>query len=316
MSPFRRMDGYLYVQKSSDISALPRPRGYPAGCGKERSAHTFPASCRTGHTAGLTVEAAFVCSLFFLCMYLFWILFPVMELEISIRNAMEEVGGRTAVSAPLLQMAEADAETADADSLPAEIVRDAAFAVYAKKKILEQTDEGLFRSAHVKGGSRGLSMGGSSFSVQGDVFLQASYRVMIPGIPGNLFTIPVCQTARRKCWTGRSEENGPGAEDEGDILVYVAATGGVYHKDPGCYHLNVTVRSVPAGAVGAARNRGGGRYRACEHCAAAAAAAGTVFITPEGDRYHVTRDCSGLKRTVRSVPLSECGLRPCSNCGK
>ena len=220
------------------------------------------------------------------------------------------------MSAPLLQMADSAEGGEGTDALPAGIVKDAVFAAYAKKRILENTDSALWNAAHVKGGSQGLSMSGSSFETGGDVFLQASYKIRLPGLSGNLITIRLCQTSRRKCWTGRTGRAAEDGTGEEDPIVYIADTGSVYHKDPGCYHLNVTVRSVSFGSVGAARNNGGGRYKPCEHCASAADAGSAVFITPEGDRYHVTRDCSGLKRSLKCVPLSECGLPPCSNCGK
>ena len=324
MSPLRNLTGYITYSRTRDKNNTakdqllsPRPRVYPSVSGGERSLHTV-SGCRSGrcHPASLTVEAAFICSLFFLFLYIVWLLFPVLQLQTELQQAMEETGGRIAVSAPLLQMADSAEGGEGTDALPAGIVKDAVFAAYAKKRILKNTDSALWIAAHVKGGSEGLSMSGSSFETGGDVFLQASYMIRLPGLSGNLITIRLCQTSRRKCWTGRTGRAAEDGTGEEDPIVYIADTGSVYHKDPGCYHLNVTVRSVSSGSVGAARNNGGGRYKPCEHCASAADAGSAVFITPEGDRYHVTRDCSGLKRSLKCVPLSECGLPPCSNCGK
>ena len=334
MSPLRNLTGYIGDNRAREEKSpvtkevtLPRPRVYPAGSGGERSLYAAGSAeesgrcfsrpaCTAGPPASLTVEAALICSMFFLFMYIVWLLFPVMQLQTELQSAMEETGGRIAVSAPLLQMTESSEREEGTDALPAGIAKEAVFAAYAKKKILDNTDSALWDIAHVKGGRKGLNMSGSRFEIAGDVFLQASYKVQLPGLFGKLITIPLCQTSRRKCWTGKTGNAPEDAGGENDVIVYVADTGSVYHKDPGCYHLNVTVRSVSAGAVGAARNSGGGRYKPCEHCAAAADAGSIVFITPEGDRYHVTRDCSGLKRSLRCVPLSECGLPPCSNCGK
>ncbi|MDD6406342.1 MAG: pilus assembly protein, partial [Clostridiales bacterium] len=44
---------------------------------------------------------------------------------------------------------------------------------------------------------------------------------------------------------------------------------------------------------------------------------GILYVTSQGDRYHCSLNCSGLKRTVYRVMKEEHPeLRPCSKCGK
>lgn len=44
---------------------------------------------------------------------------------------------------------------------------------------------------------------------------------------------------------------------------------------------------------------------------------GRLYITNQGDCYHKDLGCSGIKRTVRMIRLSEVGTRrPCSRCGQ
>ena len=41
-----------------------------------------------------------------------------------------------------------------------------------------------------------------------------------------------------------------------------------------------------------------------------------IYITSQGNRYHTQLNCSGLKRTIYTVPLSQTGGRGrCSKCG-
>ena len=44
-----------------------------------------------------------------------------------------------------------------------------------------------------------------------------------------------------------------------------------------------------------------------------------LYVTSDGDRYHNSLACPGLKRSVRSIPKSEAlgkGLRPCGRCAE
>lgn len=118
-----------------------------------------------------------------------------------------------------------------------------------------------------------------------------------------------------RVWTGYDVTKGGRDNAEGEeIYVYIAEHGTVYHMTEECSHLRLSIELVAKSEVGRLRNASGGKYSACEKCAGAAA--GAVYITREGDRYHNTINCSGLRRSVRCVPLSEVGgLPPCSRCG-
>lgn len=118
-------------------------------------------------------------------------------------------------------------------------------------------------------------------------------------------------------WTGevrgcfRSSEN-----EKAEAMVYVAESGEVYHKDPGCRYLNVTVKQAAGKSVASLRNDYGEKYYPCETCSRNQKAAWTVYITGKGNRFHNHGSCSGLKRSVRLVRESEAEkLSPCSRCG-
>ena len=120
---------------------------------------------------------------------------------------------------------------------------------------------------------------------------------------------------KRKClvhvWNGYDH----GFFTDGDI-VYITDEGDVYHLDRQCSHIMLTIEETEPETVKNMRNADGGRYRSCGICHAKMTDR-KLYVTPEGDRYHNSITCSGLKRTVRAVRLSEVkGRRPCKRCGR
>lgn len=124
----------------------------------------------------------------------------------------------------------------------------------------------------------------------------------------------VCM-GRARALTGRDK----GAD--GDSLfddaryVYVAENGRVYHTSSKCSHICLSIHAVSQGDVGHMRNENGGRYKACEKCVGNGSRAETLYVTDDGDRFHNSLTCSGLKRTVKMVDINEVqGLGECSGC--
>ena len=100
--------------------------------------------------------------------------------------------------------------------------------------------------------------------------------------------------------------------EENIFEAYPVVDGDLDHV-VGVLSLKDFVLNVGKEELTALRNASGGRYSPCEKCGGDGS--GIVYITNEGDRYHNTIECSGLKRSVRCVPLSEAGGRaPCSRC--
>lgn len=133
--------------------------------------------------------------------------------------------------------------------------------------------------------------------------------VPILAYPGTMIT----SCCYMRAWTGYDVTRG-GDAGEGEIYVYITEHGTVYHRTESCSHLRLSIELVAKSEVGQLRNSSGGKYYACEKCGDRDA--GAVYITGEGNRYHNTINCSGLRRSVRCVPLSEAGgLPPCGRCG-
>lgn len=143
--------------------------------------------------------------------------------------------------------------------------------------------------------------------------LTAEYEAKLPfpqfAIP-NLF---YQEKMRVKVWNGYVK----GGKSNIDIetIVYVTETGVVYHKDYRCNYLDLTVKTVSRDEVGNLRNKDGSKYYPCEYCASGIGE--NIYITDYGNRYHSSTTCSGLKRKIYAVPLSEVkGKGACSKCGK
>ena len=65
-------------------------------------------------------------------------------------------------------------------------------------------------------------------------------------------------------------------------MVYVTASGSVYHKNPGCSYLNVSLKQIPGSSAKSASNKYGEHYSACEICSRNQNPAGVVYVTEQG----------------------------------
>ena len=117
-----------------------------------------------------------------------------------------------------------------------------------------------------------------------------------------------------KPWTGYdvTEVHKRGEEDS---IVYMTEYGSVYHKNRACTHLALSIRAVASSKIMENRNEDEEHYEACEYCGENGIVT-VVFVTSYGKKYHTTTKCQGLKRSIRSIPLSQVkGVNPCQKCG-
>lgn len=263
------------------------------GSGRRRT--SFFASLK----AGLTVEAAVVLPVFFLCMITVLQFGMVMETAARFGSALCETGERMAINAYAIENGSANP-----------VIMGSMSALYARGKVMG-------KAGNTKA-VRNVNFLLSSFQKEDeliDLFMTYQVKSLVGGI-----NIPYFFFAQRGCvraWTGRSGSEGSGNMEDSQssgATVYVTEHGSVYHTDENCTHIRLSIRSVDRSALGTLRNVYGGRYHACENCGANAG--GQVYITSDGTRYHSTLHCSGLRRTVREVSMEEAAenLRPCTRC--
>lgn len=175
-------------------------------------------------------------------------------------------------------------------------------------------------TSFIRGGKAGilltLTEDGSN---NGILRVEADYRLKIPGFPGKGKGLLFHDEVSSRVWTGIANGSGSSSGSDADgITVYVAENGVVYHKDSGCSYIHNSAVSVPFSAVSGMRNCSGGKYYPCEYCARQGCAAGNVYLTKDGSRWHTSAGCSRLYRAPASLTQEEAGkrgLRPCPKCG-
>lgn len=105
-------------------------------------------------------------------------------------------------------------------------------------------------------------------------------------------------------------------KEEQEEMVYISDRETVYHVSRSCSHLNLTIYEVKKESLEFQRNQDGSKYKECDFCKKVQIQ-GNIYITPEGECYHNTRNCIGLTRTIYTVPLSTVSDKPkCTRCGE
>ena len=261
---------------------------------KHQSAKCRRTSFRLAACKGsVTVEAAIVIPLFFLAVVALLYMMEVMSIRTSIRNGMQYAARHAAEDCYLVQMVS-----------PTKLESDIVEAVGSER---------LERSIIVNGSS-GISCGGSRMSMfTGILDMEVTYQVKLP-IP--IFAsnpVNMKETMRMKGWNGYRDAFDIGDDEE---IVYVTESGMVYHRDYHCNYLELSIRTVSKDSVGELRNDSQEKYHPCEKCVHGAAAS-QVYLTDYGNRYHNSLSCSGLKRTIYAIPISEAvGKGACTKCSK
>lgn len=151
--------------------------------------------------------------------------------------------------------------------------------------------------------------------VNNDLIIQTKVLKLEPVVPVMGFeTKRTIVNCRMRKWTGY-DVTGGNEEETGEEWVYITPYGESYHRSRDCRYLNLKIHAASIEQIMDYRNKSGEKYYPCESCGNRTRT-GICFYTEYGNRYHLTPSCSALKRTVRTVRLSEVGSRhACSYCG-
>lgn len=256
-------------------------------------------------TASITVEASFALPLFlFFCIQMISVL-NLLHLHSSMEAALHQEVCKASVQAYAYDRI-APEENGLENLLQC---------FWIKEKVINRVGKAYLDHSLIEGGSRGVQIAYLQSDTNQDVVdVALCYRVRpavdLLGFSG--FTM--VNRCQMKAWTGYRIQEETREGEDGEEYVYVTETGTVYHRDRGCSHLRLSIQSVDMKDVAGLRNEGGGKYYPCENCGHDGGE--SVYITDQGDRYHSSLGCSGLKRTIYAIPVSQVGGRnACSRCG-
>jgi len=162
-------------------------------------------------------------------------------------------------------------------------------------------------SAAAEAKKTGIILGSREEHTSGDVTIYKSSKAEDVWINPFYHERVIAEKAVCRAWIGFTEL------ELRETYVYATPGGSVYHLYADCTHLELSIQRTTIVQAKSLKNVYGQKYSECELCKSNF---GTmVYITLEGEHYHSERGCSGLKRNVRQVPISQVsGRSQCLRC--
>lgn len=166
-------------------------------------------------------------------------------------------------------------------------------------------------SLYVVGGRKGITI--QFKSDENYVKVESKYILKVPVPFFQKIILSRNIKVKQRLYTGYLLHGQEDASSEGDETVYVTTNGSVYHTRLTCYHLCIQITDHKK----IEEILESSHYRKCEKCMHSSSVMNQIYITKEGDCYHSSLSCSGLKREISAVKKSEIsGKRLCSECAK
>ena len=265
---------------------------------------------RPSPAASITVEASLVLPIFIFFFVNILGAFDILKLQCDMTSALHQTGIQLMESAAITGL------TGETDDGISSALLKTGAAVYADRKLKNYFKDNNLKHSCVVGGDKNISLAESALYSGNDIVdLVASCKVH-PTFKIAAFTdFGVESRFYGHAFTGYDVRRGSDdITEDSEELVYITEQGSVYHRSLSCSHLKIKITAVKKNKVQDLRNSDRAKYYPCELCGSGRGT--TVYITNYGNRYHTNQGCSGLKRSIRTVPISEAaGRRPCSECG-
>jgi len=260
------------------------------------------------NNGSMTVEAAFVLPLFLMVACNLLSVISGMKTESELFFALDQTAEEMATYGYLYN------RHLESDN---EIVNKASSIVfsnlYARNNVIEIIGKEKLDKSMIVGGSSGISFLRSKVMEDEIIDLIATYKMEAPFDFVGFSDFKLISRCRIRAWTGYvNPVNNVGNKE---TMVYITKTGSVYHTNINCRALTISVKSTSLSQVQLLRNKDGSIYNKCGECKGSAKD-DKVYITDWGEDYHESINCSGLKRTIITISISEIGNRAlCKYCG-
>lgn len=287
----------LHIRKSLSQYSI-RPAQYCVFPKKRTSFHFFNAS--------LTLETAIVLPLFLCAILTILSIALVFLTEIKVQDGLMQTAEELSWSMSVLT----DDSTKQKNSLE----------TYVSARMLLCLKDSAVSHPVISNGALGIDYSESTYLEQREeIHLVAEYDAVLPIAVFGKRTYGIRQEAVTRAWVGDKAEE-EYSSDEDSEYVYVTDYGTVYHLTRECRYLTREIQRVTATQLVNTRNVYGGIYKPCQQCAKDVQIGkeqqSILYITLHGERYHVDKNCSTLKRYIQRVEKEDVGDKGCcSVCG-
>ncbi len=273
-------------------------------------------------TGSMTVEAAIVFPVFIYVLFAFLYFIQLFTIQEIISNGISEMGRSISQNMHIYKDLKSEIEYGETE----DTIKSTNQLEKGLKSLLNHTvlwqmlkaylPEELINNSLIINGYEGLRFYNSYLNEDDNTFFViVNYNIELPILFFNNNIFSIKQGLKLKGWTGYEEKSEIKEIDYEDI-VYITETGTVYHIFRECTHLKIDIYESKIREVTNLRNDYGGKYKECEICVIdIISPQSIIYITSSGDRYHSSISCSGLKRCIISIPISQVnGKNLCKRC--
>lgn len=264
----------------------------------------------------LTLEASLLVPIFLFAIISLLSFTEILRVQMKINSSLQQTAKELSVYAYAVKNnLQTDAlNNSEEDSETGSFLSGIAISeTYVRSRMIKDISKEYLQASPVKG-SGNLSFAESKFMEKDRIELRCVYPVTPFFALSDKAGFLTESTAVVRAFTGYDNTSNC-ANSEKEKYVYITETGRAYHQSRNCHYLDLSIQQTDRNQISILRNASGGRYDACPLCAKSGIG-NIVYITDYGDCYHYDLLCSGLKRTIQAVPISEVGTRtPCSKCG-